>query len=71
MESPRTVLNGSYYRKLNAVQEGRPSGRNGRPPLIEPEALPLLFCRVRQKILMKEQVTCALLLNLVFFLSTS
>jgi hypothetical protein len=56
---------GSYYRQIKAIRDGRPTGRKGRPPLLEPMALPLLFMRVRQRILMKEQITSAVLLEIV------
>jgi hypothetical protein len=65
MNSYKCSKTGCYYRQIQATKEGRPIGRRGRLPLLEPVALPLLFLRVRQRILQKDQITSAVLLEIV------
>jgi hypothetical protein len=57
-----------YYRDLKAVREGRTPGTTGRPPLLEATDLDILYSRIRQKILSKEQVTKSVLVEMVSFL---
>jgi hypothetical protein len=60
---------GTYYRRKHAMQEGRPEGRKGHPPLLEDSALPILFSRIRQAVLKKIQVTKDYLVQMVYFFS--
>jgi hypothetical protein len=55
-------------RREQAIAEGRQPGRNGRPPLLEPDAVPILLAKIKTKILEGVQVNSDVILHLVCFL---
>jgi hypothetical protein len=56
----------SLYREKKAKECGRTPHTTGRPPILEPSLIPVLIQRIRQKVLLKQQVTAAFLLEMVF-----
>jgi hypothetical protein len=62
------IKNSKFYREKKAIREGRTPGRKGRPALLEPSGLQILFVRIRQKVLNKIQVDKLMLVDMVFYL---